>query len=51
MDTVLFTDQDILVFAITTSAIALMLSLSVIGLSTTHLTRSEIEHELEDCRQ
>jgi hypothetical protein len=41
MDTVLFTDHGIVVFAITTSAIALILS--VLGLATTRLTRSEIE--------
>jgi hypothetical protein len=45
MDTVLFTDHGILVFAITTGAIALMLMLAVLGLSTTHRTRSDIEHQ------
>jgi hypothetical protein len=45
MDTVLFTDHGILVFVITTSAIALMLS--VLGLATTHQMRSEIEHQFE----
>jgi hypothetical protein len=44
MDTVLFTDYGIVVFAITTSAIALMLS--VLGLATTHQTRSDIEHQM-----
>jgi len=44
MDTVLFTDYGIVVFAITTSAIALMLS--VLGLATTHQTRSDIEHQI-----
>jgi len=43
MDTVLFTDHSIVVFAITTSAIALMFS--VLGLATTHRMRSEIEHQ------
>jgi hypothetical protein len=45
MDTVLFTDQGILVFVITGSAIALMLS--VLGLTTTHQTRSDIKHQLK----
>jgi hypothetical protein len=44
MDTVLFTDHGIVVFAITTSAIALILS--VLGLTTTNRTRSDIEHQL-----
>ena len=44
-DTVLFTDHGILVFAIMTSAIALMFS--VLGLATTHQMRSEIEHQFE----
>ena len=44
MDTVLFTDNGILVFAMTTGAIALMLMLAVLGLATTHRTRSDIEH-------
>jgi hypothetical protein len=38
MDTVLFTDHGIVVFAITTGAIALMLMLAVLGLATTHRT-------------
>jgi hypothetical protein len=42
MGTVLFTDH-IVVFAITTSAIALMFS--VLGLATTRRMRSDIEHE------
>jgi hypothetical protein len=42
-DTVLFTDHGLLVFAITTSAIALMFS--VLGLATTHRMRSDIEHQ------
>jgi hypothetical protein len=42
MDTVLFTDLGIVVFAITTSAIALMLS--VLGLATTHQIRADIDH-------
>ena len=45
MDTVLFTDHGILVFAITTCVIALMLMLAVLGLATTHRTRSDIEHQ------
>jgi hypothetical protein len=45
MDTVLFTDHGIVVFAITTGAIALMLMLAVLGLTTTHRTRSDIEHQ------
>lgn len=45
MDTVLFTDNGILVFAMTTGAIALMLMLAVLGLTTTHRTRSDIEHQ------
>ena len=49
METVLFTDYGIVVFAITTSAIALMLS--VLGLATTRRTRSDIEHQLRGCRE
>ena len=45
MDTVLFTDHAIVVFAITTGAIALTLMLAVLGLATTHRTRSDIEHQ------
>ena len=45
MGTVLFTDHGILVFAITTGAIALTLMLAVLGLATTHRTRSDIEHQ------
>ena len=45
MDTVLFTDHGIVVFAITTSAIALILS--VLGLATTRLTRSDIESQFK----
>ena len=45
MDTVLFTDYGIVVFAITTSAIALILS--VLGLATTRLTRSDIESQFK----
>ena len=44
METVLFTDQDIVVFAITASAVALVLS--VLGLATTHQMRSDIGHQL-----
>ena len=45
MDTVLFTDDGIVVFVITTSGLALILS--VLGLATTHRTRSEIESQLK----
>ena len=45
MDTVLFTDNGILVFAMTTGAIALTLMLALLGLATTHRTRSDIEHQ------
>jgi len=45
MDTVLFTDYGIVVFAITTSAIALILS--VLGLATTRLTRADIESQFK----
>ena len=45
MGTVLFTDHGILVFATTTGVIALMLMLAVLGLATTHRTRSDIEHQ------
>jgi hypothetical protein len=46
MDTVLFTDHSIVVFAIITSAIALISS--VLGLATTHQTRAELAHQFED---
>ena len=49
MDTVLFTDHSIVVFAITTSAVALMFS--VLGLATTRRMRSDIEHELKGCAE
>jgi hypothetical protein len=42
MDTVLFTDHDILIFVVTMSAIAFVLS--VLGLATTHRVRSDIAH-------
>ena len=45
MDTVLFTDNGILLFAMTIGAVALMLMLAVLGLATTHRTRSDIEHQ------
>ena len=45
MDTVLFTDQGILLFVITTTAIALVLS--VLGFATTDRTRSDIKHQLK----
>ena len=44
MDTVLFTDQGILVFVITGS---IAVVLSVLGLATTHQTRTDIEHQLK----
>ena len=44
MGTVLFTDHGILVFAMTTGAIALMLIAAVLGLST-HRKRSDVEHQ------
>ena len=44
METVLFTDHSIVVFAITTIAIALMFS--VLGVATTHHMRDEIEHQI-----
>jgi hypothetical protein len=46
-DTILFTDHGILIFAITTSAIALMFSVMGMGLATTHRMRSEIELRFE----
>ena len=48
MDTVLFTDQGILVFVITGSAIALILS--VLGFATTQQTHSDIKHQLAAVR-
>lgn len=48
METVLFTDYGIVVFAITTSAIALMFS--VLGLATTHHMRADIEHQFRGPR-
>ena len=45
MGTVLFTGTGILMFVITTGAIALMLMLAVLGLATTHQTRSDIEYQ------
>ena len=48
MDTVLFTDHGILVFVITGSAIALILS--VLGLATTQQTHSDIKHQLAAVR-
>ena len=44
MDTLIFADHGIIVFAITTIATALVLS--VLGLTTTQRTRSEIGREL-----
>ena len=48
MDTVLFTDHGILVFVITGSAVALILS--VLGLATTQQTHSDIKHQLAAVR-
>jgi len=44
METVLFTDQGVVIFVVIASAVALVLS--VLGLTTTDQTRSEIEHQL-----
>ena len=44
MEPVIVSDHSIVVFAITIIAAALLLS--VLGLATTHRTRSEIKHEL-----
>ena len=43
MDTVLFTDHDIVVFAITATAAALLLS--VLGLATTQQIRSDMKDQ------
>jgi hypothetical protein len=48
METVLFTDIGIVVFAITTSALALMFS--VLGLATTRRMRADIEQQLNGLR-
>ena len=45
MDTVLFTDYDIVVFAITATAGALLLS--VLGLATTHQIRAEMKEQFQ----
>ena len=45
METVLFTVQDIVVFVVIACAIALMLS--VLGLTTTRRTRSDITNQLK----
>jgi len=45
MDTVLFTDHDILVFVITTTAAALLLS--VLGLATTQQIRSDMKDQFQ----
>ena len=45
MDTVLFTDHDILVFVITTTAAALLLS--VLGLATTEQIRSDMKDQYQ----
>jgi hypothetical protein len=51
MDTVLFTDHDIVVFAITATAAALLLS--VLGLATTQQIRSDIKDQFrrEEAKQ
>jgi len=48
METVLFTDQDILVFVITATALALVFS--VLGLATPRRTRADIQHQLNGMR-
>ena len=48
METVLFTDQDIVVFVITATALALVFS--VLGLATPRRTRSDIRHQLNEMR-
>jgi hypothetical protein len=48
METVLFTDQDIIVFVITATALALVFS--VLGLATPRRTRSDIQHQLNEMR-
>lgn len=45
METVLFTDHSVLMFVLTTSALALVFS--VLGLATTRQTRSDIEHQFK----
>jgi hypothetical protein len=45
MDTVLFTDHDIVVFAITATAAALLLS--VLGLATTQQIRSDMKDQFQ----
>ena len=47
MDTVLFTDHGIVVFAITTSAIALMFSVLAIACAQTSSTNSDTEHRYQ----
>ncbi len=49
MDTVLFTDQSIVLFCITTTAIAFVLS--VLGFATTDRTRSDIKQQLKGARR
>ena len=49
MDTVLFTDHDIVVFAITATAAALLLS--VLGLATTQQIRSDMKGEFRWAEQ
>jgi hypothetical protein len=48
METVLFTDQDILVFVITATALALVFS--VLGLATPRRTRADIQQQLNGMR-
>ena len=48
METMLFMDHNAVVLAITTTALALVLS--VLGLATTRRTRSDIQHQLNGLR-
>jgi hypothetical protein len=48
METVLFTDHSVVVFAIVTGALAL--TFSVLGLATTSQTRSDIQRQLRGLR-
>ena len=45
METVLFTDRTVVVFAVITGALALIFS--VLGLATTSQTRSDIQRQLK----
>jgi len=48
METMLFTDHNAVVLAITTIALALVLS--VLGLAATRRTRSDLQHQLNRLR-